>query len=145
MTICTSTAFGNSPFPGFLPMDHTVTIARCHPSQGQGGSQTERFLFLFLNVAGPRHNQMPGIYLHMPGNARLLTATVSSFNNHDMLHLLTPQHSHSGELYCQRHYPGTAEWLNSWGSIKGHFSYKSRAVGPVSHHTHVVGHRQRSH
>lgn len=88
---------------------------------------------------------MPGIYLHMPGNARLLTASVSSFNNHDMLHLLTPQRSHSGELYCQRHHPATAEWLNSWGSIKGHFSYKSRAVGPVSHHTHVVEHRQRSH
>lgn len=112
---------------------------------GQWGSQTERFLSTFLHVASPRHNQMPGICLHMPGRARLLTATVSSFNNHDMLHLLTPQHSHSGELYCQRHYPGTAEWLNSWGSIKGHFSYKSRAVGPVSHHTHAVERRQSSH
>lgn len=90
------------------------TIARWHPSYGQWVSLTKRFLFIFLNVASPRQNQMPGIYLHMPGDVRLLTVTVSNFNNHDMLHLLTPQHNNSGELYCQRHYPLTAEWLNSW-------------------------------
>lgn len=139
MIICASATFENSPFPVFLSSSSWLTRSPLQvPSlPGQWGSQTERFLFTFLHVASPRHNQMPGICLHMPGRARLLTATVSSFNNHDMLHLLTPQHSHSGELYCQRHYPGTAEWLNSWGSIKGHFSYKSRAVGPVSHHTHT--------
>lgn len=64
---------------------------------------------------------MPGIYLHMPGNARLLTGAASNFNNHDMLHLLTPQHNNGGELYCQRRYPLTAEWLNSWEIIEGHF------------------------
>lgn len=62
-----------------------------------------------------------------------------------MLHLLTPQHNNSGELYCQRHYPLTAEWLNSWEIIEGHFPYKSRVPGPAAHHTHVMEWRQRSH
>lgn len=95
-------------------MSCVVAMVREHPGYNLWVSLSNGFPLIFFHVASPRYNQMPGIYLCMPGNVRLLTVAVSNFNNHDMLHLLTPQHNNSGELYCQRHYPLTAEWLNSW-------------------------------